>query len=61
MYRNTRSRVRVNGSFSDDLLVQVGQHEGSVSARLLFIIMLIMLEAFCTEIRVEMPRIVILY
>ena len=52
---------RVNGSFSDDLLVQVGQHEGSVSARLLFIIMLIMQEAFCTEIRVEMLRIIILY
>ena len=30
MYRNAQSRFRVNGTFSDDFLVQTGLHEGSV-------------------------------
>ena len=30
MYRNPQSRVRVNGTFSDDFLVRVGLHEGSL-------------------------------
>ena len=38
MYRNARSRVRVNETFSDDFLVQVGLHKGSVLSPSLFII-----------------------
>ena len=31
MYRNDgRSQIRVNGTFSDDFLVQAGLHQGSV-------------------------------
>ena len=40
MYRNTRSRVRVYRTFSDDFLVQVGLHQGSVLSPLLFILVL---------------------
>ena len=40
MYRNTRNHVGVNGTFSDDFLVQVGLHQGSVLSPLLFIIVL---------------------
>ena len=40
MYRNTRSHIKINGTFSDDFLVQVGIHEGSVLSPLLFIILL---------------------
>ena len=35
MYRNVRSRVKVNGTFSDDFLVQVGLHQASVLCYLL--------------------------
>ena len=28
MYRNAQNRVRVNGTFSDDFLVQAGLHQG---------------------------------
>ena len=40
MYRNTRSHIKINGTFSDDFLVQVGIHEGSVLSPLLFIMLL---------------------
>ena len=40
MYRNARSRVRTDGVFRDDFLVQVGLHQGSVLSPLLFIIVL---------------------
>ena len=50
MYRNARNRVRVNGSFSDDFLVQVGLRRGSVLSPLLSIIML---ETISREIRIS--------
>ena len=37
---NARNRVRVNGTFSDDFLVQGGLHQGSVLSSLLFFIVL---------------------
>ena len=37
MYRS--GRVRVNGTFSNDLVVQVGLHQGSVLGLLLFILL----------------------
>ena len=40
MYRNTRSHIKISGTFSDDFLVQVGIHEGSVLSPLLFIMLL---------------------
>ena len=53
MYQNTRSRVRVNGSFSDDFFVKVGLHQGSVLSPLLFIIVL---EALSRDIRTGCPE-----
>ena len=52
MYRNARSQVRVNGTFSDDFLVQGGLHQGSISNPFLFIIVL---EALSREIRLGCP------
>ena len=40
MYRTVRSRVRTNGVFSEDFLVQVGLHQGTVLSPLLFIMVL---------------------
>ena len=40
MYSNAQSRVRTDGIFSDDFLVQAGLHQGSVLSPLLFIIVL---------------------
>ena len=53
MYSNARSRVRVSGSFSDDFLVQVGLHQGSVLIHVLFIIML---KALSREVRSGCPK-----
>ena len=53
MYRNAPSYVRVNGTFSDDFLVQVGSHQDSVLSLLLFIIVL---EALSREIRPGCPE-----
>ena len=53
MYRNTRSRVRVDGAFSDDFLVQLGLHQASVLSALLFIIVL---DAPSRNIRSECPE-----
>ena len=52
MYRNVQSRVTVNGSFTDDALVQVGLHQGSVLIPLLFIIVVGVLSR---EIRLGCP------
>ena len=43
MYSNAGSRVRVNGTFSNDFLVQVGLHQDSVLSTLSFIIGLVAL------------------
>ena len=40
MYSNARSRVRVNGQYSDEFDVKVGVHQGSVLSPLLFILVL---------------------
>ena len=53
MYRNTRSRARVDGAFSDDFLVQVGLHQASVLSPLLFITVL---DAPSRKIRSECPE-----
>ena len=52
MYRNVKSRVRVNGSYSDSLNVNVGVHQGSVLSPLLFVIVL---EALSREFRTGCP------
>ena len=38
MHRNVQSRVGVKETFTDDFLVQIGLHQGSVLSPLLFII-----------------------
>ena len=40
MYRNAESHARVNGTYNNDFLVQVGLHEGSVLSPLLFVTVL---------------------
>ena len=52
MYNNTRSRVRVNNTYSDEFGVKVGVHQGSVLSPLLFVIVL---EALSREFRTGTP------
>ena len=52
MYNNTRSRVRVDNTYSDEFGVKVGVHQGSVLSPLLFIIVL---EALSREFRTGTP------
>ena len=52
MYANARSRVRVNGQYSEEFGVGVGVHQGSVLSPLLFIIVL---EALSREFRTGVP------
>ena len=40
MYSNAQSRVRVNGQYSEEFSVRVGEHQGSVLSPLLFILVL---------------------
>ena len=47
MYNNTRSRVRVNNTYSDEFGVKVGVHQGSVLSPLFVIV----LEALSCEFR----------
>ena len=47
-YSNAWSHIRVNGTFNDDFLAQVGLHQGLVLSPFLFIIVL---EAIYREIR----------
>ena len=49
MYNNTRSKVRVDNTYSDEFKVKVGVNQGSVLSPLLFIIVLEALSReFCT-------------
>ena len=49
IYSSTRSKVRVNNTYSDEFGVIVGVHQGSVLSRLLFTIVLEVLSCeFCT-------------
>ena len=52
MYTNAKSRVRVNGSYSDVFEVNVGVHQGSVLSPLLFIMVL---EALSQEFSTGCP------
>ena len=52
MYVNARSRVRVNGQYSEEIGVGVGVHQGSVLSPLLFILVL---EALSREFRTGVP------
>jgi hypothetical protein len=52
MYANARSRVRVNGQYSEEFDVRVGVHQGSVLSPLLFILVL---EALLREFRTGTP------
>ena len=49
IYENAKSRVRVNGQFSDVFNIKVGFHQGTVLSPLLFIILV---EALSKEFRV---------
>ena len=52
MYKNNRSRVRVNDTYTDDFEVKVGVHQGSVLSPLLFVIVL---EALSYEFQTGCP------
>ena len=52
MYTNARSRVRVNGQYSEEFGMQVGVHQGSVLSPLLFILVQ---EALSREFRKGVP------
>ena len=52
MYPNARSRVRVGCSYSEEFVVGVGVHQGSVLSPLLCIIVL---EALSRDFRVGVP------
>jgi len=52
IYANARSRVRINGQYSDKFEVAVGVHQGSVLSPLLFIVVL---EALSREFRTGVP------
>ena len=52
MYANARSRVRVGEGYSEEFVVKVGVHQGSVLSPLLFIIVL---EALSREFRSGVP------
>ena len=52
MYSNARSRVRVNGQYSEEFGVGVGVHQGSVLSPLLFILVL---EALSREFHTGVP------
>ena len=54
MYYNARSRVRVNGQYSEECGVGVGVHQGSIISPLLFILVLEALwREFCTGVPSE--------
>ena len=52
MYHDAKSSVRVNGTYSDRLSVNVGVHQGSVLSPLLFVIVL---EALSREFQIGCP------
>ena len=40
MYNDAKSRIRVNGLYSDEFVVKVSVHQGSVMSLLLFVVVL---------------------
>ena len=52
MYTNVRSRVRVNGKYSEEFYVKVGLHQGYVPSPLIF---MLVLEALSHESRTGVP------
>ena len=52
IYNDAKSKVKVNGSYSDEFEVKIGVHQGSVLSRLLFTIVL---EALSREFRKSCP------
>ena len=57
MYTNARSRVRVNGTLSEEFMVTVGVHQGSVLHHLFIIIV----KALLLEFRSGYPQELLLY
>ena len=56
IYRNARSPIRFNRAFSDDFLVQVRLHQGSVLHPLLFVIVL---DVLSREVRSGCPEVLV--
>jgi len=54
MYSDARSRVRVNGRYSEEFEVKVSVHQGSVLSPLLFILVL-HVEALSRAFRTGVP------
>ena len=49
MYNDAKSRIRVNGLYSDEFVVKVSVHQGSVMSLLLFVVVLeAQSKEFCT-------------
>ena len=53
IYSNSRGQVKINNEFSEEFLIEVGVHQGSVLSPLLFIIVL---EALTREMRTGFPE-----
>ena len=52
-YNGTKSKVRVNGSYSDEFEVKVGVHQGSVLSPLLYTVVLEALSRNAVQVVLE--------